>query len=334
MNEPLSVAPMMDWTHAHWRAYFRGISRKTVLYSEMIVDSTVLHQQTNLDFFLGRQVHEDPSVIQLGGSVPEDLARATEVLGQYGDYSEFNLNCGCPSEKVSTGCFGAKLMLQPELVREIMHQMQRRTDKPVTVKCRIGVDANDSYDELTHFIQTAASGGPRKFIIHARKCLLSGLTTKQNRDIPPLHYEVVHRLKRDFPELSFILNGGLKDFDVCEEHMRPWAFDGEELPALQGCMLGRQAYSDPLMFADADNRFFGEKNPGLTRRQVLDRYMDYCDWVQSGHGPKCIMRGNKGVTRPPKLPATNALTQTMHNWLRVFLYRICTKTLRSPSLIP
>jgi tRNA-dihydrouridine synthase A len=203
-------------------------------------------------------------------------------------------------------------MLQPDKVREIVNQMQRRTDKAVTVKCRIGVDEFDSYEELCHFIKTVASGGPRKFIIHARKCLLNGLTTKQNRDIPPLHYEVVHKLKRDFPELTFILNGGLKDFDTCQEHMRQWEFEGEILPELQGCMLGRQAYSTPLMFANADSRFFGAKDPGTTRRQILDRYLDYCDWVQSGNGPKCVMRGAK-ADRPPKLPATNALTQTMHS---------------------
>jgi len=320
MEEKISIAPMMEWTHAHYRALMRGLTRKTILYTEMVVDSTIMHQQNNLDFYIGSRVFEDPSVMQLGGNNPEELARAVEIVDGYGDYAEFNLNCGCPSNKVSKRCFGAKLMLVPDTVREIVHQMQRRTTKPVTVKCRLGVDDRDSYEELTHFIRTAASGGPRKFIIHARKCLLDGLTTKQNREIPPLHYETVHKLQRDFPELSFVINGGIQNFDEAESHMsdiwtwkKEYGGEDEVLPGLQGAMLGRQAYHNPLMFANADSRFFGCKDPGLTRRELIERYMDYCDWIQSDDGPRCITLKNVGKGKAPKMASTNVLTQTIHN---------------------
>ena len=194
IDERLSIAPMMEWTDPHYRALLRGISRKTVLYTEMVVDETILHNLSSLDMFIGPNrgpKNSDlgiyPNVIQLGGSNPESLAEAAYQCEQYGHgYDEINLNCGCPSQRVAKKCFGAKLMLEPDLVREIVSSMQRRVSIPVTVKCRIGADEKDSYEELKHFIHCARDGGARKFIIHSRKCFLSGLTTKQNRDIPPL----------------------------------------------------------------------------------------------------------------------------------------------------
>lgn len=220
MDERLSIAPMMEWTDVHWRAMIRGITRKTVLYTEMVVDHTILHNQDhdNLHTFLGNSIYENPSVIQLGGNDPESLSEAASVVSLHGNYSEINLNCGCPSPRVKKYCFGASLMLQPDLVREITYSMQRKSNLPVTVKCRIGVDNVESYEELSSFIQTVSLGGVNKFVIHARKCLLNGLTTKQNREVPPLKYEVVHKLVEDFPDLKFVLNGTEKShhfFFVC-----------------------------------------------------------------------------------------------------------------------
>jgi tRNA-dihydrouridine synthase A len=200
--------------------------------------------------------------MQLGGYEPEKLGLATELCDRYGQgYGEINLNCGCPSQRVSQRSFGAKLMLEPDLVREIVAAMGRRTSKPITVKCRIGADNRDSYEELQEFIMAAHSGGVNKFIIHSRKCILKGLTTKQNREIPPLKYEVVHRLCRDFPELTFVLNGGITTFAQAQTHLDPsgyhhaYSVDGidgtegnrmvEVLPPVHGCMIGRQAWSHP-----------------------------------------------------------------------------------------
>jgi tRNA-dihydrouridine synthase A len=311
LDEKLSIAPMMEWTDPHFRMLMRGITRKTVLYTEMVVDETILYAPS-LDFFLGRYIDENPSVIQLGGHDPEMLGKAAEVCNSYGgDYGEINLNCGCPSQRVAKRCFGAKLMLEPEHVREIVHTMQRRSLKPITVKCRIGADDKDSYEDLLHFIRCANEGGVKKFIIHSRKCLLSGLTTKQNRDIPPLKYEVVHRLVRDFPDLTFILNGGIQSFHQAKSHLDMegqslWGNDHEPLPPVHGVMIGRMAYHNPVAFATADSTFFGVRDPGLTRRQILERYIDYCEWCQV-EGPSRILKGHK------QMVTTSVLVNSMRN---------------------
>lgn len=320
LDERISVAPMMEMTDCHWRMMLRGMTKKTVLYTEMVVDDTVNHTDSRmLDFFIGKNVDETPSVIQLGGYNPETLARAAESCEQYGGgYGEINLNCGCPSQRVAKRCFGAKLMLEPDLVREIVSSMQRRVSIPVTVKCRIGADDQDSYSELLDFIRAASSGGAKKFIIHSRKCFLSGLSTKQNRDVPPVKYEVVHSLVKEFPELKFILNGGIQTFSAAKAHLSTsghhYSFDemqtklgsgcidlpaktwGTEnipgniplniqLPPVHGIMIGRAAFSNPLLFATADSSFYNIPDPGLTRRQIVDRYIDYCEWAQSDEGP-------------------------------------------------
>jgi tRNA-dihydrouridine synthase A len=228
MQERISIAPMMEITDSHWRTFLRGLTRKTVLYTEMIVDQTILHNVNCLDYFIGSNIFENPSVIQIGlrffaeyspfllfsvfnivgGYDPELLSEATQIISQYGDYSEINLNAGCPSPRVSKRCFGAKLMLNPEHLREICSKMVRCSSVPITLKCRLGVDDHDSYDELTKLIEVVHSTGVRKFIIHARKCLLDGLTTKQNRDIPPLRctmniYYFNHFLFTDVSPINF-----------------------------------------------------------------------------------------------------------------------------------
>lgn len=289
IDERISIAPMMDWTDPHYRALMRGITRKTVLYSEMVVDETILNVN-NLDFFIGHHLEEEPSVIQLGGYDSDLLAQAAEKCEMYsnGTYGEINLNCGCPSQRVSKRCFGAKLMLEPERVKQIVYSMKRRVSMPITVKCRIGVDHLDSYEDLVNFIRNANEGGAKKFIIHARKCLLKGLTTKQNRDIPPLNYEVVHKLVQDFPDLTFVLNGGIQSFDQALEHMNPSFINGNPV---NGVMIGRSAYSNPLMFATADSTFYQTRDQCLTRRQVIEKYLTYCDWCMSDQGPRRNVKG-------------------------------------------
>ena len=313
-DERLSVAPMMEWTDVHWRAMMRGITRHSVLYTEMVVDSTILHnpEPDTLHSFLGKDIYESPSVIQLGGNDPETLGKASELASLHGEYSELNLNCGCPSQKVKKFQFGASLMLQPELVREITHSMQRHSTKPVTVKCRIGVDDKESYEELCHFLHTVSQSGVKKFIIHARKCLLKGLTCKQNRDIPPLHYEVVHKLVEDFPDLKFVINGGILDFEAAESHLNTGQYDWrgtiKSLPPVIGCMLGRAVYHNPLLFATADSSFYNTPDPCLTRRDIIERYCSYCDWIQDEqNGPKTIVKGRR------KMPATAFLFKPLFN---------------------
>jgi tRNA-dihydrouridine synthase A len=332
MDERVSIAPMMEWTDPHYRALMRGFTRKSVLYTEMVVDDTIIHGPT-LDFFIGRFLEEQPSVIQLGGHEPEKLAQAAEICEQYGGgYGEINLNCGCPSPRVAKRCFGAKLMLEPDVLREIVHSMQRRVSIPVTVKCRIGADDLDKYEDLTNFIRCASAGGARKFVIHARKCLLNGLSPKQNREIPPLRYETVHRLVRDFPELTFVLNGGINTFQQAKTHTdvnNQYTFctsapEGGEptyevLPAVHGVMIGRAAYNNPSMFATADSEFYGVADPCLTRRQVLEKYIDYCEWVQSSDGPSYVSRGKKHMVTTSVL--LGAMRNIMHGLPKVQFFR-------------
>lgn len=298
LQERLSVAPMMEWTDPHFRVLMRGITRKSVLYTEMVVDGEVLNIP-NLDFLIGRNGDAYPSVIQLGGSDPEMLAEAAARCEAYseGRYGEINLNCGCPSERVARHCFGARLMLDPDLVRRIVYSMQRRVSIPVTVKCRIGVDAKDSYEDLTQFIALAHQGGANKFIIHARKCI-NGLSTKQNRDIPPLKYDVPRRLVRDFPELQFVVNGGVQSLEEASQHFTDLvSLDNEVLPAMHGVMIGRLAYNNPVSLCRADSMFYGERDPCLSRRQIIERYLEYCDWIQSEDGPHRFTKsGKKQIT--------------------------------------
>ena len=324
MEERLSIAPMMEWTDAHYRMFMRGLTKKTVLYTEMVVDDTIIHGP-GLDFFVGKYIEEQPSIIQVGGHDPEKLGKAAEICEQYGaGYGEINLNCGCPSPRVAKRCFGAKLMLEPDHVREIVYTMQRHVSIPVSVKCRIGADDLDSYDDLTNFIRSANAGGAKKFIIHARKCLLNGLSPKQNREIPPLRYEVVHKLVQDFPELQFVINGGIQSLEQAKSHVNErynHTFIEENdnttttttssLPPVHGVMLGRVAFNNPVIFATADSELYGVKDPCLTRRQVLERYIDYCEWCQSQDGPRYTVKDDKLLTVSTSV-LLNAMRNIMH----------------------
>ncbi|WP_257462515.1 tRNA dihydrouridine(20/20a) synthase DusA [Archangium lipolyticum] len=264
----LSVAPMMDWTDRHDRYFLRLISRRTRLYTEMVTTGAILHgdKARHLDY----SPEEHPLALQLGGSEPEQLAECARIAEQWG-YDEVNLNVGCPSDRVQNGMFGACLMAKPELVARCVEAMRGATRLPVTVKHRIGIDDLDSYEHLTHFIRTVSGAGCDTFIVHARKAFLQGLSPKENREIPPLRYEVVRQLKADFPHLTLVLNGGVKSLDEVRAHLE-WA---------DGVMIGREAYQNPYMLALADSRVFGEEGPAPTRRQVVEALMPYVEGLLS-----------------------------------------------------
>jgi len=274
----VSVAPMMDVTDRHFRYMMRLLTRKSKLYTEMIVDQTLIHQQARLDYFLGFNPMESPLVVQLGGNNPDSLAESAGMCEEFGGYSEINLNCGCPSPRVSQRCFGAALMLEPELVRQITSQMVRRaTSTPVTVKCRIGADHKDSYEDLVNFIATVKQSGVNKFIVHARKCHLSGLSAAKNRTIPPLKYDVVHKLAKDFPDLSFGINGGITTYEQVRDHLGI-------LPNLNEVMVGRAAWHNPWMFRNVDSQFYNSKDPGYSRREVIEEHLKYCRSLEEIYG--------------------------------------------------
>jgi tRNA-dihydrouridine synthase A len=265
MTEPdrtLSVAPMMEWTDRHERYFLRLLSRRTLLYTEMVTTGALLHGDAarHLRF----DAAERPVALQLGGADPAALADCAAMGAAWG-YDEINLNVGCPSDRVQAARFGACLMAEPALVRDCVAAMRAATGKPVTVKSRIGVDDRDSYEDLRDFVARVADGGCEVFIVHARKALLSGLSPKQNREIPPLHYEFVYRIKREFPHLTVILNGGVASLDAAAEHSK----------RVDGVMVGRAAYRDPWLLAEADSRFFGARDPLATRRDAAIGFLPY-----------------------------------------------------------
>jgi tRNA-dihydrouridine synthase A len=274
----LSVAPMMDWTDLHYRQLARLLSKNVWLYTEMVVDSTIIHNPDH-DRFLWFPPEQHPISCQLGGSDPAKLAHAAAIVATYG-YDEINLNCGCPSDRVAgAGCFGASLMLRPETVAECCAAVSGAVNgTPVTVKCRIGVDDVDSYEAFHRFIETVSEKSSVKhFIIHARKCMLNGLSPLQNRTIPPLRYQWVWALKRDFPELEFSLNGGIL---TLEETVAALRMPSDIAPeGMTGVMIGRAAYNDPWnVLANADVAIWGaNSNQFNSRREVLEAYAKYAD---------------------------------------------------------
>lgn len=251
----LSVAPMMDWTDSLDRRFLRLITRRTLLYTEMVTAQALIHGDAAA--LLAHRAEEHPLALQLGGGEPALLAEAVRIAEGHG-FCEVNLNVGCPSDRVSAGRFGACLMTEPATVAACVAAMARATALPVTVKHRIGVDDTDSYEHLSGFVSAVADAGCRSFIVHARKAWLSGLSPKENREVPPLRYDVVHRLKADFPDLEIILNGGILSLDAALAHIGP----------LDGVMLGRAAYETPYVLAGADSRVFGEDAPPKSRHAI------------------------------------------------------------------
>lgn len=269
----LQIAPMMEVTYKDFRQFMRLLTRETQLWTEMWVDNTLLHAE-RVDGFLDHGPNEHPIVCQLGGSSPASLAAAAHIVAAWG-YDEVNLNCGCPSDRVAgKGEFGASLMRKPELVRDCCREISEAVRLPVTVKCRLGVDDDDSPEFTARFVRTVAEAGVRHFIIHARKCILKGLTPDQNRKIPPLMYDRVHRLCREFPQLHFTLNGGITSLEEVRELL-----DGAP-PNLVGAMVGRAALNNPSMLGDADRYIYGcAGNPpsAESRYTVLNAYAEYLD---------------------------------------------------------
>jgi tRNA-dihydrouridine synthase A len=255
---------MMEWTDRHFRRFIRLISRHTLLYTEMVVAGALIHGDR--EGLLAFDPAEHPLALQLGGSAPAELVRCAAIAEAYG-YDEVNLNVGCPSDRVQNGRFGACLMAEPDLVAHCMEAMSEAVSIPVTVKTRIGIDQQDSYEGLRSFVETVASAGCRTFIIHARKAWLNGLSPKENRDIPPLRYDVVRRIKQDFSSLEIILNGGITDLDQAQAHMA----------VMDGIMIGREAYHNPYLLAEVDGRFYHDYHSIPSREEVLVAYLPYVD---------------------------------------------------------
>jgi len=264
LNRRLSIAPMLDLTDRHCRYFLRQLTRQTLLYTEMVTTGAVL--RGHRERLLAYDPVERPLALQLGGSDPADLAQCARIASEWG-YDEVNLNVGCPSDRVQSGRFGACLMAEPALVAECVAAMRTVTTLPVTVKTRIGIDHRDSYAELAEFVGKVAAGGCAVFIIHARKAWLNGLSPKENREIPPLRYDVVYRLKQDFPALTLIINGGLTGLDQVTE----------QLDRVDGAMMGRAAYENPYLLAEADQRLFGSVEPLPTRHQVIQALLPYVE---------------------------------------------------------
>lgn len=258
----VSVAPMMDCTDRHFRYLARLISRRTILYTEMVTTGAVIHGDR--EKLLGFDSSEAPLALQLGGSDPAELAKSARIGEDWG-YQEINLNVGCPSDRVQAGRFGACLMKTPALVADCVTAMKAVVSIPVTVKCRIGVDDQDSQESLIAFTEGVTQAGCDLLIVHARKAWLSGLSPKENRSIPPLCYERVYDLKKQFPALPVIINGGVKTLDEVDQHLQH----------VDGVMIGREAYANPWLLADVDSRYFGESNSFSDPRDLIQAYLPY-----------------------------------------------------------
>jgi tRNA-dihydrouridine synthase A len=283
IDRRLSVAPMMDYTDRHCRYLLRLLSPRVLLYTEMVTAQALAHG--DVERLLGFSDAEHPVALQLGGSDPALLARAAK-LGEQRGYDEINLNVGCPSDRVQSGRFGACLMAEPVLVAECMRAMREAVTLPVTVKCRIGIDDQDDYAFFEQFVLTLQQAGVDVFIVHARKAHLRGLSPRENREVPPLRYEVPARLKAEHPDLTVILNGGLKT----AAQVREW------LPRFDGVMLGRQAYQEPYLLAELDAELPGAQFTPPTRAQVVARYADYIDdMLAQGHRLPLLLRHVQGL---------------------------------------
>ncbi|MEL4897192.1 tRNA dihydrouridine(20/20a) synthase DusA [Crocosphaera sp. Alani8] len=275
---PLSVAPMMDYTDRHFRYFMRQITRHTLLYTEMIVSAAIKHGDRSklLDF----SPEEKPLSLQVGGDNPQELAECAIIAEDWG-YDEINLNVGCPSDRVQSGHFGACLMANPELVAQCVDKMRSSVNIPVTVKHRIGIDNQDSYDNMARFVKIVSEAGCQRFTVHARKAWLKGLSPKENRNIPPLRYEDVYHLKQEFPHLLIEINGGVTNLEQVEKH----------LEIVDAVMIGRAAYDNPYLFATVDRDIYHDNITPLTRHEIIKKMLPYIDnWVSSGYKLHSISR--------------------------------------------
>ena len=267
----MSVAPMMDWTDRHCRYFHRLLSRRALLYTEMVTTGALVHGDVARHLRLNCEEH--PVALQLGGSDPADLAHCARLGAEWG-YSEINLNCGCPSERVQRGAFGACLMAEPQLVANCVKAMVDSVDLPITVKHRIGINQDESYAFVRDFVGTVAKAGCRTFIVHARNAWLKGLSPKENREVPPLRYEWVHRLKQDFPDLVVCINGGITTTEQVQT----------QLVEVDGVMVGREAYHNPWWLASWDSAFFGTPSGQTSRDDIEQKMCDYMVREATAHG--------------------------------------------------
>jgi tRNA-dihydrouridine synthase A len=272
-TRPVSVAPMMQRTDRHFRVLMRQITRETLLYTEMLTANAILRGDRSL--LLDFNPVEHPIALQLGGDDPQALAEAAHIGADWG-YDEINLNVGCPSNRVQTGCFGASLMRRPERVAEIVAAMRAAVSVPITVKHRIGVDELDRYEDMAHFVTVVRTAEADRFSVHARKAWLDGLSPKDNRTIPPLRYDDVYRLKAEFPELVIEINGGITSLDEVATHL-------EHVDAV---MIGRAAYDDPMLFAEVDSRMFDTQSLGRTRVEIVEAMLPYIEEATRRPGTK------------------------------------------------
>jgi len=277
------IAPMIDWTDRHCRYFHRQLSQHALLYTEMVTTGAILHGDR--ERHLKHNLADSPVALQLGGADPEALYQSCKIAEAY-RYSEYNLNIGCPSDRVQSGRFGACLMKEPEQVKDCLIAMQEATELEVSAKCRTGVDDFDSFDFLVQFIETVKESGCRTFIIHARKAWLSGLSPKENREIPPLHYERVHKIKQLFPELNIVINGGIEDLQQSQN----------QLQTLDGVMLGRAAYNRPWLLHEVDEKIFDEPANSLSRLNIIENMLPYIEQeLQAGSRLHHITRHMLGL---------------------------------------
>ncbi|MBZ9611169.1 tRNA dihydrouridine(20/20a) synthase DusA [Rheinheimera maricola] len=263
IDNKFSIAPMLDWTDKHCRYFHRLLSQHAVLYTEMVTTGAIIHGSGD---YLAFNDEEHPLVLQLGGSNPADMAHCAKLAQQRG-YDAVNINVGCPSDRVQNGMFGACLMAQPQLVADCVKAMQDAVSIPVTVKTRIGIDDSDEYQFLQDFVAVVADAGCQQLIVHARKAWLKGLSPKENRDIPPLNYQRVYQLKQDFPQLNISINGGIKTLQQARE----------QLQYLDGVMVGREAYTNPMLLSDVDALIYGRTGNGYTPEQVVLAMLPYIE---------------------------------------------------------
>ena len=287
-----SIAPMMQYTDMHDRYLLRLISKKVFLYTEMVTTGAILYGKCFHQLEFNKEEH--PVAIQLGGSDVDDLVKSAKIAEDYG-YDEINLNVGCPSDRVQKGRFGACLMLEPEHVAECLNAMQTNVKVPVTIKCRLGVDHHEDYEFLYNFVSIVQDAGIKHFIIHARNGILKGLSPRQNRHIPPLKYDYVYQLKKDFSNLNITINGGIKTIDECKDHLK----------YVDGVMIGRAAYENPFLIKDIDTELYGIESNINSKKSILNQYLDYVeDKLQEGHDLSRMMKHLFGLSRGDKFAKT------------------------------
>jgi tRNA-dihydrouridine synthase A len=287
-----SIAPMMQYTDMHDRYLLRLISKKVFLYTEMVTTGAILYGKCFHQLEFNKEEH--PVAIQLGGSDIDDLVESSKIAEDYG-YDEINLNVGCPSDRVQKGRFGACLMLEPDHVAECLNAMQTNVKVPVTIKCRLGVDHHEDYEFLYNFVNIVQNAGIKHFIIHARNGILKGLSPRQNRHIPPLKYDYVYQLKKDFSNLNITINGGIKNIDECKDHLK----------YVDGVMIGRAAYENPFLLKDIDTELYGIESNVNSKKSILNQYLDYVEErLQEGYDLSRMMKHLFGLSRGDKFAKT------------------------------